>query len=140
MKKYLFRAYCVPENKWYYRNIDVQNSFGQDEFLDEESFSLFSGLVDGNGVKIFEGDVVSVFSGFGENNHQIRRIALVVFENSFFKLKLPRCLLPYTLEQYCNSMSNLISIIGNIYEGRFKHLESIILADDNYKIYEEDWV
>ena len=113
MREILFRGAIVDsENKWTYgdlistvpyRIVNLIN--GTDCYVYENTIGQYTGLTDKNGVKIFDGDIVSI----GDGN-----LGKVIFVNGCFKMAD----IKYSNRNLCllSSWNVFSEVIGNIHD------------------------
>ena len=119
MRKIKFRAWDKKKNKWLhsYDKLGGCSIFGETiilgmwlseiriENLNEVEVMQFTGLLDKQGVEIYEGDII-----LWENSDSEKVKSKVVFYNGAFRMRN----MDFLLHDYMDS--NVFEVIGNIYE------------------------
>lgn len=125
MREILFRGKCPDSNKWYYGSLywDRFNERYEIKFYDtiydydtaiiplDETIGQYTGLVDKNGTKIYEGDIV-------KGNFPYAKKCVVVWDNKRcgFYLKPISKLGRVSYDPYYKLNSAKLEIIGNIFD------------------------
>jgi len=113
MREIKFRAWNKKQNRWANHNellgdIEVRASVNSPSILtvgeDKYDINTHTGLRDKNGKEIYEGDIAR-----GRYNNWI-----ISFESGCFQGKQSNCV--SHLVPICNMASEMIEVIGNIYE------------------------
>lgn len=121
-REILFRAVSKLNGNWVYGSYVKPLETIQDEFQDFdiyiETLGQFIGLKDKNGTKIFEGDIVKVYSdcdGYYAKKQYLNGVILFD-EEYFFEYKISFNHIRYCCEENIGNHRDNIEVIGNIYD------------------------
>lgn len=113
----MFRGKSISENKWVYGNLISEKciSFSMGaSTVDPETIGMYTGLIDKNGTRVFDGDILG---GYLDAEHPDNQTIVVVVWNGFgwctqqhpTRGSIP----PDPMEK---EDGNNFSVIGNIYD------------------------
>lgn len=129
MREILFKAKTTKENEWIQsmtisngiinrksRDLFMEIGYNKWKKINPETLCQFTGLLDKNGNKIFEGDrVVLNYGRYDLEKKGVTRKGVVVYEDAGFVVKI------YNSEvRVVFSIIHSIEVIGNIHENEGK--------------------
>ena len=115
MREILFRGWTIGEFSWEYGFLSWLDTprgrgyFINNKRIDERTLGQFTGMIDKNGTKIFEGDIVrESFKGHG-------RIYHVFWDDDYFAFRAKGEDITYHLDEIVESHCE---VIGNIHDNK----------------------
>lgn len=109
---YPYQATGLDSGKWLLTEVESNKIFSHTYLVDPETIGQYTGLIDKNGKKIFEGDIIAM----PWNNEKVKDRMVVHYERGLFKAgSIPLC----SFTGFKNPKHNC-EIIGNIHDDRLE--------------------